>query len=170
LWVLCGILSSAYRQSNVLPTPFPLCPMNGKTSRIGGQVDGFYSLVSADTNDLECTGIVVMGVKENPDPGKPSYHVLLDGAIVQSKDNPKTPTYVKESGYVLGASVAPSFVLTDRIQGFRPSLFFGADVRYQKLDIELVVDSTTSININSSDFIQMGGSSSLHYYGKRRGS
>jgi hypothetical protein len=155
LWVLCGILSSAYGQSNILPSPFPLCPMNGQTPRIGRQVDGFYSYVNTDSYDRECMGFAVKGVNENPEVGKPSFHILLDGEVVQGKKS-NSLTYTRESGYGLGASVAPSFVLTDRVQGFRPSLFFGADIRYQKMEVDYVFN-------NPSDFTQMGNLFSTAY-------
>lgn len=131
----------AHADSNFLPSPFPLCPMDGKTSGFKGQIDAFYSFVDAGSTNLDCSGLTALCVKENPEAGKPSYHFTFHGAIVQGKQakefvlNNNQVNKDDVEGYSLGASITPSFVLSDRYHGFQPSVFFGSNVQYQKLEI-----------------------------------
>jgi hypothetical protein len=109
--------------------------MNGTTVGLKGKVDALYSKVKADTTDLDYSGLSAMCVKENPEVGKPSFHYGLFGEIAKGDQADQISSEDVE-GYSLGASVTPSFVLSDRLSGFRPSIFFGSSVQYQKLDIE----------------------------------
>lgn len=162
--VLVYILSAwvpilpVHADSNFLPSPFPLCPIDGKSSGFKSQIDAFYSIVDSDSTELDCSGLSAMCVKENPEAGRPSYHFTLHGAIVQGeqsiKDGNDNPWHRDMEGHSLGASITPSFVLIDRYRGFRPSVFFGSNIQYQKLEINLS-ENYSSI-FNSTDFTQMG--------------
>lgn len=133
--------STVHAYSNYISSPFPLCPMDGKTSGFKGQIDAFYSFVDAGSTNLDCSGLTALGVKENPEAGKPSYHFTFHGAIVQGEQakefalNNNQVNKDDVDGYSLGASITPSFVLSDRYHGCRPSVFLGSNVQYQKLEI-----------------------------------
>jgi hypothetical protein len=132
--------------------------MDGKTSGFKGQIDAFYSMVNADSTELDSSGLSAMCVKENPETGKPSYHFTLHGAIVQGeqsiKDGSDNPWHRDMEGHSLGASITPSFVLSDRYRGFRPSVFLGSNVQYQKLEINLSENDFSYFN--STDFTRLG--------------
>jgi len=127
--------SAAHGQTNYLPSPFPMCPMDGKTTGIKGTIDALYSTVKADRSDLDYSGFSAMCVKENPQAGKPSFHYGLFGEIANGK---LADQISKEDvkGYSVGVSMTPSFVLSDRSPDFRPSVFFGSSVQYQKMDFK----------------------------------
>lgn len=158
--------STVHAYSNFLPSPFPLCPMDGKTSGFKSQIDALYSIVDAGSTELNYSGLSAMCVKENPEAGKPSYHFTLHGAIVQGeqsiKDGNDNQGHRDMDGYSIGASITPSFVLSDRFHGFRPSVFFGSNVQYQKLEIDLSENNST--NFNSTDFTQIGNPFSGLYF------
>jgi hypothetical protein len=163
--------SLAHADSNFLPSPFPLCPTDGKTSGMKWKIAGLYSKMKFDSLntpgfstslDLDVSGLSVLCVKENPEVGKPSFHFGLFGGIVKYKRpyqisalyNGISPMTIEEAGmldlphqegndikidmdgYTLGTSISPSFVLSDRIPGFRPLVFFGSNVQYQKMDLD----------------------------------
>jgi hypothetical protein len=135
--VIVTVLSvpAAWGETDFLPSPFPLCPMDGDTSRMTVKIDALYSNVKADVSHFDSTGISAICVKENPDVGKPSYHMGLFGEIVNGELTDEA--YRKDvKGYAFGASLTPSFLLTDRFQGFRPSVFIGSNIVYQSLDVD----------------------------------
>ncbi|MFA6012229.1 MAG: hypothetical protein WC799_19715 [Desulfobacteraceae bacterium] len=127
--------SAAHGHSNFLPSPFPMCTMDGATSGLKVKIDAMYSTVTADTTDIDYSGFSAMCVKENPEVGKPSFHYGLFGEIAIG-DQADQISKENVEGYSVGVSMTPSFVLSDRVPGFRPSVFFGSSVQYQKLDIE----------------------------------
>lgn len=127
--------SAAHGHSNFLPSPFPMCPMDGTTYGLKGKIDGLYSTVKADATDLDYSGFSALCVKENPEVGKPSFHYGIFGEIANGKLSDQISKEDVE-GYSIGLSMTPSFVLSDRFPGLRPSVFFGSNVQYQKLDID----------------------------------
>jgi hypothetical protein len=109
--------------------------MRGETSRMTSAIDARYSNVKTDLSHLDSAGLSAICVKENPVVGKPSFHMGLFGEI--DHGHMADGGYDKDvKGYTLGASLTPSFLLTDRFQGFRPSVFIGSNIVYQPLDVD----------------------------------
>lgn len=131
----CVSLSSAWGDSNFLPSPYPLCSMAGKTSGVNLTINALYSNVNTDNSYIDFSGLSAFSVKENPEIGKPSFHFGLFGETMNGEKSHEAGQE-DVTGYTLGMMFTPSFVLTQRYDGFRPSVFIGSSILYQKLNVD----------------------------------
>lgn len=135
----------AHGSSNFLPSPFPICSVDEKVSRFQSQIDAGYSVVTTDSMELGCSGIVTRGMFMNNEVGWPSFHFVLNGSMVQGKQELKSNYYDYNGerithendvdGYLVGAAFTPSVIITDHFSSLKPIFFLGTNIQLQSLDI-----------------------------------